>query len=127
MITPAFSSVKTSGTQAVVTGQRLAKASSGYPPWERAKDAARWFRGELAIKPTAKLAADTFGVSITLVAEACEWLGQREQGKRHHPNGGSTTGLSDSAVERIVVEIGPERILRVVDKLTSPELPLAAE
>jgi hypothetical protein len=32
--------------------------------------------------------------------------------------------LSDGAVERIVFEIGPERVLRVVDKYTSPKLPL---
>lgn len=37
--------------------------------------------------------------------------------------------LSDDEVKSIVVELGPERVLRVVDRLTSPELPfvVAAE
>jgi hypothetical protein len=34
--------------------------------------------------------------------------------------------LSDDEVKSIVVELGPERVLRVVDKLTSLELPLVA-
>ena len=34
--------------------------------------------------------------------------------------------LTDNEVKSIVVELGPERVLRVVDKLTSPELPLVA-
>jgi hypothetical protein len=34
--------------------------------------------------------------------------------------------LSDDEVKSIVVELGPERVLRIVDKLTSPELPLVA-
>ena len=34
--------------------------------------------------------------------------------------------LSDDEVKSIVVEVGPERVLRVVDKLTSPQLPLVA-
>jgi hypothetical protein len=107
-----------------VTGQYLAKATVNYSPRRRAADAVRWLRGELAIKPTLKLAAKTFGVSVPLVAEVRDRLEQRERSKRHG-NGGTTT-LSDDAVERIVMEIGPERILRVVDKLTQPQLPLVA-
>jgi hypothetical protein len=34
--------------------------------------------------------------------------------------------LSDDEVKSIVVELGPERVLRVVDKLTQPQLPLVA-
>jgi len=34
--------------------------------------------------------------------------------------------LSDDEVKSIVVELGPERVLHIVDKLTSPELPLVA-
>jgi len=34
--------------------------------------------------------------------------------------------LSDDEVKSIVVELGPERVPHVVDKLTSPELPLQA-
>jgi hypothetical protein len=46
----------------------------------------------------------------------------RERVKRF-ANGGVST-LSDDAVERIVVEVGVDRIWRVVDKITQPQLPL---
>jgi hypothetical protein len=105
-----------------VTGQFIARATVNYPSWQRAEDAVRWLRGDLQIKPTVKQAAETFRVNAPQMKAARERLERR---KRHAANGGTTT-LSDSAVERIVVEIGPERILRVVDKLTSPELPLVA-
>jgi hypothetical protein len=110
-----------------VTGQYLAKATVNYPRWRRAEDAVRWQRREVDVKPTAKLAAEVFGTSLHLMKTARARLERHEQGKRHRANGGNgTTALSDDAVERIVVEIGPERILRVVDKLTSPEPPLVA-
>src|SRR5262245_52045999 len=32
--------------------------------------------------------------------------------------------LSDDEVKSIISKLGPERVLRVVDKLTSPEMPL---
>jgi hypothetical protein len=105
-----------------VTGQRLAKATHGYPPWERAKDPARWLRGELTVRPTAKLAAETFGVSVSLVSTAREWVEVFDRGKQHG-NNGSATGLSDDQIERIITEVGVER---AVDKLTQPQLPLAA-
>jgi hypothetical protein len=112
-----------------VTGLYIAKAAVNYRKYQRAEDAARWLRGELQIKPTVKLAAKTFGVSIPLVAEArkhhLRQLARREQGKRHL-NGGSVPGLSDDAVERIVAEVGVDRIWRAVDKLTQPQLPLQA-
>ena len=110
-----------------VTGQFIAKATVGYPKHQRARDAARWLRHELDIEPTAKLAAATFGVSIPTVRRQSRLLEQRDRGRKHHAvNGGGTTALSDDAVERIVVELGPDRVLRVVDKLTSPQLPLVA-
>jgi hypothetical protein len=34
--------------------------------------------------------------------------------------------LTDDEVKRIVVELGPDRVLRVVDRLTQPPLPLQA-
>jgi hypothetical protein len=49
--------------------------------------------------------ATTFIISVPLVVEAT---------------------LSDAAVERIVAEVGVDRIWRAIDKLTAPELPLAA-
>ena len=109
-----------------VTGQYLAKATVGYPPWKRAEDAALWLRGQLTVKPTVKLAGETFGVSVPLVAAARNRLDGRERGKRHATNGGGVTALSDDAVERIVAEIGVDRIWRVVDRLTQPDLPLVA-
>jgi hypothetical protein len=121
-----FSKAPTTNGQApaprVVTGQYLAKAAVNYPKWYRAKDAARWLRGELAIKPTLKLACETFGVSVPLVAEARKYLEQQERSKRHS-NGGTTT-LSDSAIDNIVREVGPERVMCSLDRITQPSLPL---
>jgi hypothetical protein len=119
---PLFSVPPSSGqghVTPIVTGQHIAKATVNYAPQQRAADAARWLRGELSIKPTVALAARTFGVSAPLIAEARERLEQRERAKR-------LTVLSDNAIERIVREVGVERIWRAVDKLTSPELPLVA-
>jgi hypothetical protein len=70
------------------------------------------------IVPTLKLAAETFGVQPAEVKAACERLA-----------GNGTTALSDDVVKHIVMEIGPERVLKAVDKLTAPPLPfvMAAE
>lgn len=106
-----------------VTGEYIAKASRHYSSRQRAVDAARWIRGQLQIKPTLKLAAKTFGVSIPLVAAARERL---EQQDKHRANGNGTTTLSDSAVENIVAEVGVDRVWRAIEKLTQPQLPLVA-
>jgi len=111
-------------TAKTITGQYLAKATVNYPARRRAEDAARWLRGQVTIKPTVKLAAETFGVSVPLVAEARDLLEQQERAKRHG-NGGATT-LSDDAVDRIVVKVGPERVMCSLDRITQPELPFAA-
>jgi len=119
---PLFSVPSSSGqghVTPIVTGQHIAKATVNYAPQQRATDAARWLRGELSITPTVALAARTFGVSAPLIAEARERLEQRERVKH-------LAALSDNVIERIVREIGVERVWRVVDKLTSPELPLVA-
>jgi hypothetical protein len=104
----------------IVTGQRIAKATVGYPPGRRAEDAASWIAGEIQIIPTVKLAAEVFGVSLPPVAEAR---------KRHEWLRGfaSTPALSDYTIECIVAEIGPERVMRSLDRLTQPELLVAAE
>jgi hypothetical protein len=109
-----------------ITGQFLARATVNYPAHHRARDAARWLRGELTIKPTVKLAAETFGVSVPLVAEARDDLARDEQRKRFGGNGNSITTLSDDAIERIVREVGVDRIWCAVEKLTQPQLPLVA-
>ena len=119
---PLFSVPPSSGqghVTPIVTGQHIAKATVNYAPQQRATDAVRWLRGELSIKPTVALAARTFNVSVPLITEARERLEQRERAKH-------LAALSDNAVERIVREVGVERVWRVVDKLTSPELPLVA-
>jgi hypothetical protein len=102
----------------IVTGQHIAKARVSYSPQQRADDAAAWLEGRVSIKPTVVLAAQTFRVRPALVVEA------RKQRARANA-AAEGAGLPDEAVERIVVEIGPERILRVVDKLTRPPLPFA--
>jgi hypothetical protein len=38
----------------------------------------------------------------------------------------STGQLSDDAIDRLVAEVGPDRILCALDRVTSPELPLQA-
>lgn len=123
MVTPIAGTSATNGKQAVVAAQHIAKASTGYPKCERARDAARWIRGELQVEPTLKLAAETFGVSVPLVAQAREQLERRASGK-HHGNGGTTT-LSDSAIDNIVREVGVNRIWASIDRLTQPSLPFA--
>jgi hypothetical protein len=104
-----------------VTAQHVAKATVHYPKWERAVDAALWGRGEIAIKPTLALAASVFGVSIPLVVEAGRRLDERRDG-----NGNGAVALSDAVVERMVAEIGVDRIWAAIDKLTQPQLPLQA-
>ena len=51
-------------------------------------------------------------------------LEQSERAKRF--GNGGTAILSDAVIENIVREVGVDRVWRVVDKLTSPELPLVA-
>jgi hypothetical protein len=58
----------------VIPAQFIAKATRGYPKTKRAFDAARWFLGRAQVKPTAKLAAATFGISVPMVAEAISRL-----------------------------------------------------
>jgi hypothetical protein len=50
-----------------------------------------------------------------------------EQSKhaRRFGNGGAAN-LSDFAIERLVCEVGVDRIWRAIDKFTSPERPLVA-
>jgi hypothetical protein len=106
-----------------VTGQYLARAVK-YPPGRRAEDAAGWLRGQVIIRPTIKLAAETFGVSVPLVVAARQRHERRDRGKRH--GNGGITSLSDSAIDNIVREVGVERVWRAIERLTQPELPLAA-
>jgi hypothetical protein len=118
----------TSKPTKTVTGQYIAKAYRTYPAWDRAEDAARWLRGELQIKPTVKLAAATFGVTIPMLVKARDHLARlgewRDRNK--HRNGTGTTTLSDEALDRIVVEAGALRVMhsiaRGVARGTLPEV-----
>jgi hypothetical protein len=122
LVTPQFNRPQASRQAAkTVTGQFLARATVNYPAYHRARDAARWIRGELTITPTLKLAAETFGVCVPLVAAARDALAREAQRQRS----GAFT-LSDSAVDNIVREIGVERMWAAIDRLTQPELNLVA-
>jgi hypothetical protein len=105
-----------------IPGQFIAKATTSYPRHCRAEDAAQWMRGKVEVAPTLKLAAATFGVQPAEVKAARERLEQSE--RKRFGNGG--TAISDSVIENIVREVGIDRVWRVVDKLTSPELSLVA-
>src|SRR5262249_28537787 len=102
-----------------IPGQFIAKATTNYPRNCRAEDAAQWLRGKVEVVPTLKLAAATFGVQPAEVTAARKRLEQRERAKH-------SVALSDNVVERIVREVGVDRVWRAVDRLTSPELPLVA-
>jgi hypothetical protein len=125
MATPTSSNLQTNGAQAVktVTGQYLAKAVN-YPPRRRAADAAGWLCGQVTIKPTVKLAAEVFGVSVPLVAAAHLWSPRRASGL--NSESAAITTLSDDAIDRIVAEVGPERVMCSLDRFTQPQLPLVA-
>jgi hypothetical protein len=112
----------------IVTGQRLAKSSCGYPWWARAEDAARWLKGEVVIAPTAKLACEVFRISYPRLKRARALLAVLERSKHHvdekHVNG--TTVLSDAVIDGIVAEVGHDRIFAALDRATQPQLPLQA-
>jgi hypothetical protein len=105
-------------------GRFLAKATTNYPAALRAEDAVHWMRGEVRIWPTATQARRLFRVNAQQLRLARERIEYRERAKQRVFGVGTTT-LSDDAVERIVVEVGPERIWKAVDRLTQP--PVAAE
>jgi hypothetical protein len=105
----------------IVSSQYLVKAFR-YPKWKRALGAAAWIRGEISVTPTLKLAACVFGVSVPRVKAALERCA------KHHAagTGGDSYPISDAALDRLVAEIGPDRILGALDRVTQPQLPLQA-
>jgi hypothetical protein len=124
----------------VISSLHLAKAFRSYPKWRRALYAAGWVRGEVIVTPTIELAASVFGISPPLVKAQLEreYVRDCDQGHvldRDHrrparagqPQGnGSASDLSDDAIDRLVAEVGVDRIWRALDKLTQPQLPLQA-
>lgn len=90
-----------SSSHRIVTGQHIAKAHVTYGPGQRAHDAALWLQDRLRIKPTLKLAARTFNVSVPLVVEAREYLarfGERCE-RNGHNNGHSKHNDHDGHTE----------------------------
>jgi hypothetical protein len=108
----------------VISGLRIAKATVHYSKQERVRDAVLWLRGEAAVAPTFRLAAHVFRVSAPLVVKAYRLVEQLDN--KRHGNGNGTTTLSDDVVQRFVIEIGPDRILHALDRVTQPTLPLQA-
>jgi hypothetical protein len=127
-----FSSTASPGqVPKIVTGERLAKSTVGYPWWVRAQDAALWLAGEAEVKPTAKLACAVFGVSYPRLRQAQARLRRRDRSKPHvNGNGRSANGhapnLDDGNLDRIVAALGADRVLASLDRVTQPQLPLQA-
>jgi hypothetical protein len=109
----------------IVTGERIAKSSCGYLPQVRAEDAARWLRGEVVVRPTTKMACAVFGISYPRLRQAQKRLARLERSK-HHINGNGSAVLPDAVIDGIVAEVGHDRIFAALDRVTAPELPLAA-
>jgi hypothetical protein len=109
----------------VVTGQRLAKSSVGYPLWVRAEDAARWLSGEVVVQPTAKMACQIFRVSYPVLKQAQALIGQNKP-RGDHVDGTGAATLSDDEVVELIAWVGIDRTWRALEKLTQPELPLQA-
>jgi hypothetical protein len=102
----------------VISGQFVAKATVNYPKWKRARDAALVLRGEAVVKPTLASLANTFRVSIPLIVKTGRLLDEHKRNKLHingNGSGNGTAALSDSVVENMVAEIGPDRILPFID------------
>jgi hypothetical protein len=115
----------------VISGEHIAKSSCGYPLEVRAADAVRWLKGEVVIAPTAKLACEVFRISYPRLKRAQARLvqGRHHFDEKHvngNGNGATATALSDAVLDHMVIEIGPDRILHALDRVTSPELPLQA-
>jgi hypothetical protein len=119
-VSNATGSLRQANPVKTVTGQRIAKATHGYPPLDKGQGRRPLAPGELHIRPTAKSACRVFGVSYRRLKLAQAYLAERPV------NGNGATVLSDEVVERIVAEIGIDRIFRAADQLTAPELPLQA-
>ena len=133
---PATSAVPPANGQAskivteFITAQYLAKAIH-YSKWERARDAAKWLRGEVVVVPTTKLASGVFGVSVPLIKRASE-------NDKPHANGnggtttlsedevGGTTTLSEDEVDNTILKIGFARAWASFERLTQPSLSLQA-
>jgi hypothetical protein len=73
-----------------------------------------------------KLLRDLIAFSGSAINDLAAAPRKTPQRNRHRLLYRRADTLSDDEIKTIVVELGPERVLRVVDKLTSPELPLVA-
>ena len=104
-----------------VTGQRIAKSSTRYPWWVRAENAALWLRGEVEVVRTAKMACAVFAISYPRLKKVQARLDRNKHG---NGNGTGTMVLSDAVIDNMIMEIGPDRILAALDRVTQPQLPL---
>ena len=111
------------GARKTISALHISKARKTYFKHQRVVDAAGWVRGEVRVAPTLKLAAAVFGVPLAEIRRLVRWRKQHDLGKQSN---GGTTALSDTAIDNIVMEIGPERFLQSIDRLTQPKLPLVA-
>jgi hypothetical protein len=74
----------------VVTGQTIAKRQ--WHPRTRAHYAAKWRLGLIRVAPTVKLAAEVFGVSVSLTMKEVEYL-------QAHPPKSNGNGISIDRVK----------------------------
>ena len=106
-----------------VSAQRIARATT-YTKQDRAHDAALWRRRKLDIDPpTIALAARIFGISQPMVKKECERLEQQNR----RPNGSPIPAPTDHEADRLVEWLGPDRVMRALDRATQPPFTMAAE
>lgn len=78
-----------------ISGQTIAKTKR-WDPRTRAHLAARWKLGLLHVDPTTKLAAEIFGVSLSLVMQEIEHL------ETHPPKSNGKTASPNDALDAFV-------------------------
>jgi hypothetical protein len=95
-----------------VLGRQLAYELRELPANKRADCAAACRSSDsiVIIEPTAKQLAALYHVSLPTLAKA--------------RNGGHAP-VSDKRIERLIAAVGPERVLRIFDRLTAPALDAA--
>ncbi len=71
------------------------------------------------------MACESFDVSYARLKQAQIKLGYRMP--KEHVNGNAVAIHSDNEVDRLLAEIGPDRIWRALDRMTQPMRPLVAE
>jgi hypothetical protein len=110
----------------LVTAEFLNKAAH-FSKEDRAEFAAGWLRGLVAVKPTLALAALVFRVSTPLIVAARRQLDEHTNGTGTRITGPAISPvISDSVIDNMITELGPDRVWAALDRWTAPELPLVA-